>query len=81
MLVVIILGVGGYHAWSENDLQPLNVGLSTVNNNDKPEEIISEQKKLLKDKKVSVAECAADFQVDTEVGVMYINYDIPDILY
>jgi hypothetical protein len=90
VLVVTILGVGKCNNFSETNEQLPNMGLpiisepNIVGNNGSGNKIsetwFSEMNSVSKNNDVSVAECAADFCIDTEPGIMVVDYTIPDTL-
>ncbi len=85
VLVVTILGVGHCNNFSANNEQIPNMGLPIISEprgsgNKISETFLLDKFSVSKNNDVSVAECAADFCVDTEPGVMIVNYDIPDVL-
>ncbi|MFX1451882.1 MAG: hypothetical protein ACFFCM_13635 [Promethearchaeota archaeon] len=90
VLVVTILGVGNSNNLSENNRQLPNMGLPIVSEpnftvdfgsgNKISETCLMDKFSVSKNNDVSVAECAADFCIDTEPGVMVVSYTIPDVL-
>ncbi|MHA1914498.1 MAG: hypothetical protein ACW990_00955 [Promethearchaeota archaeon] len=89
--MVIFIGVGLINNYSENGIQIPNTGMPIISesyvlrdsdsgNSIREESSLEIELSVSKNSDVLEAELAADFCVDTEPGVMLINYEIPEVL-
>ncbi|MHA2039062.1 MAG: hypothetical protein ACW972_07725 [Promethearchaeota archaeon] len=88
-VMVILLGVGLCNKYSENGDQVPNIGMPFISesnilgNYDSGNSIteeISLDPSVSKNNDVLGAEIASEFCIDTEPGVMFVDYQIPDTL-
>jgi len=90
-VMVLFLGVGLSNNYSENGSQLPNMGMPFISesnflgNYESGNSITGEnslENKFSVSKNIDVleAEIAADFCIDTEPGVMVVNYEIPEVL-
>jgi hypothetical protein len=78
VLVVIMLGVG-FRSSSEQNYKTSGIGSPIVADPNLIGYNCSEEN-LFNNKGLPIAECASDYCIDTQAGIMVVEYNIPDCL-
>ena len=79
LIIVLALGVGGFKVYSHSGVSPINMATPINAAGNTPPEIPPIEGEVWEFFPVPGAEGAFDLCHDTEAGVMYVDYDIPEV--
>ena len=78
LIIVLALGVGGFKVYSHSGVSPINMATPINTAGSTPPEIPPIEREVWEFFPVPGAEGCFDVMHDTEAGVMYVDYDIPE---